>query len=293
MRRAGGLGRGLASLIPDSALDGGVLDQAPPAFRLVPIDEIRVNPEQPRTNFEREALEALAESIRNHGVLSPLVVRRHEGQYVLIAGERRLRAAGLAGLTEVPVIVRDADDGCEQLELALVENLQREDLDPIESALGFQRLMEEYGYTQEQVAVRVGKKRATIANAIRLLRLPENILLSIRQGRISAGHARAMLPISDERKLERLLVRIIAQQLSVRGTKALVARMVHEASSPKGSPKKDDGRMDYANQLLSEVLHTSVSIRPRQKGGGRIVIEYADAEDLERLIHFVRTKGPQ
>jgi ParB family transcriptional regulator, chromosome partitioning protein len=291
MSRAGGLGRGLASLIPDSALDGGVLEEEPPSFRLVPIDEIRANPEQPRTSFNREALEALAESLRNHGVLSPLVVRRYEGQYVLIAGERRLRAAGLAGLTEVPVLVRESHDGSEQLELALVENLQREDLDPIESALGFQRLMEEYGYTQEQVAVRVGKKRATVANAIRLLRLPMNIQLAIRQGRISAGHGRAMLPISEERKLERLLVRIIAQQLSVRATEAFVARMVHEKSARSSKGRKNEGQMDYANELLSEVLHTSVSIRPRQKGGGRIVIEYADTEDLERLIHFVRSKG--
>jgi ParB family chromosome partitioning protein len=290
MSRAGGLGRGLASLIPDSALTGVVLDQEPPAFRVVPIDEIRANPEQPRTNFAREALEGLAESLRNHGMLSPLIVRRQEGQYVLIAGERRLRAAGLAGLNEVPVILRESHEGSEQLELALVENLQREDLDPIESALGFQRLIEEYGYTQEQVAVRVGKKRATVANAIRLLRLPENILLAVRQGRISAGHARAMLPIGDERKLERLLLRIIAQQLSVRATEALVARLIHETASRSGRRQQNDGRMDYANQLLSEVLHTSVSIRPRQRGGGRIVIEYADSEDLERLIHFIRSK---
>ncbi len=127
-------------------------------------------------------------------------------------------------------------------------------------------------------------------NAIRLLRLPENILTAVRQGRISAGHARAMLPITDELKLERLMVRIIAQQLSVRATEALVARQVHESNSPSGSRKKTDNRMDYANKLLSEVLHTSVSIRPRQKGGGRIVIEYADSEDLERLIHYVRSK---
>ena len=289
MSRAG-LGRGLASLIPDSALDGGVLDQTPPAYRTVPIDEIRTNPEQPRTHFDREALETLAESIRNYGVLNPLVVRRHEGQYCLIAGERRLRAAGLAGLTEVPVIVRDSPEASEQLELALVENLQREDLDPVESALGFQRLVEEYGYTQEQVAVRVGRKRATVANAIRLLRLPANVLNAVRQGRISAGHARAMLPITNERKLERLLVRIIAQQLSVRATETLVARMVSEKTASSSSRRNGTDEMDYANQLLSEVLHTSVSIKPRQKGGGRIVIDYANPEDLERLIDYIRSK---
>jgi ParB family chromosome partitioning protein len=208
----------------------------------------------------------------------------------LIAGERRLRAAGLAGLTEVPVVVRDGYERSEQLEVALVENLQREDLDAIESALGFQRLMEQYGYTQEQVAVRVGKKRATIANAIRLLRLPENILNAVRQDRISAGHARAMIPITDSRKLERLLVRVIAQQLSVRATESLVAAMLQEKSSPKTPRRKSSDEMDYANQLLSEVLHTGVAIRPRQKGGGKIVIEYADPEDLERLIDYIRTK---
>jgi ParB family chromosome partitioning protein len=160
----------------------------------------------------------------------------------------------------------------------------------VESALGFQRLVEEYGYTQEQVAVRVGRKRATVANAIRLLRLPNNVLNAVRQGRISAGHARAMLPITNERKLERLLVRIISQQLSVRATETLVARMVNEKSNTGSSRRKSNDEMDYANQLLSETLHTSVSIKPRQKGGGRIVIDYANPEDLERLIDYIRTK---
>ncbi len=140
------------------------------------------------------------------------------------------------------------------------------------------------------MAVRVGKNRATVANAIRLLRLPDNILNAVRQRRISAGHARAMIPVTDTVKLERLLVRIIAQQLSVRATEGMVARMVSESTQQKPSRRNTSNSMEYANQLLSEVLHTSVDIRPRQKGGGRILIEYSDSEDLERIIHFMRSK---
>ena len=191
-----GLGRGLAALIPDSALDGDALQSSGSQHRIVPLDEIKPNPEQPRTVFATEALGSLASSIKIHGVLQPLVVRRVDGRYVLIAGERRLRAAALAGLSEVPVLVREANDGSEQLELALVENLQRTDLDPVESALGFQRLMRDYAYTQEDVARKVGKDRSTVANGIRLLKLPDFALAALREGKISAGHARALLPVS-------------------------------------------------------------------------------------------------
>src|SRR5690606_4277824 len=154
------LGRGLASLIPDSAFGDEEELVERPRLRIVPLDEIRPNPEQPREVFDAEDLAGLADSVRRHGILTPLVVRRHEGQYVLIAGERRLRAAGLAGLTDVPVIVREADAPSEQLELALVENLQRTDLDPIEAARGYHRLSDEYGYTQDEVARKVGKDRS-------------------------------------------------------------------------------------------------------------------------------------
>lgn len=284
-----GLGRGLASLIPDSALDGsdgGPTDAS--ALRMVPLDEIRPNPEQPREVFDADELEGLAGSIRTHGVLTPLVVRRHEGRYVLIAGERRLRASALAGLEQVPVIVREADTAHVQLELALVENLQRSDLDPVEAARGFDRLMREYGYTQEQVAQKVGKDRSTVANAVRLLKLPEMVLTALREGKISAGHARALLPLEDLDELRQLLARIIAQQLSVRATERLVAQMV-EVQTVRAADRRNRQRtMEYATKLLEDSLHTSVEIRPRKNGSGRIVIDYADAEDLERLISTLR-----
>jgi ParB family chromosome partitioning protein len=291
-RTSRGLGRGLASLIPDSALDVDALPKERNALRVVPIDEIRPNPEQPRQVFEREHIESLAASISVHGVLSPLVVRRHEGRYILIAGERRLRAAGLAGLEEVPVVVRDAADPSQQLEVALVENLQRQDLDPIESARGFQRLIEEYGYTQEQVANAVSKDRSTVANLIRLLRLPDFVLDTLREGRISAGHARALLPLTDEEELRRVLSKVLAQGLTVRATERMVADLVKVPSVVKTHERKKRERtMEYAENLLQEALRTSVSIKAKSKGGGKILIDYADAEDLERLITMLRERG--
>lgn len=286
-----GLGRGLASLIPDTALDlGSPAQDRTGALRIVPIDEVRPNPEQPRQVFDRDALSELAASIRVHGVLTPLVVRKDGGQYVLVAGERRLRAAALAGLSEVPVVVREADAPSTQLELALVENLQRADLDPIEAARGFQRLVDEYGYTQDQVAAAVGKDRSTVANAVRLLKLPELVLAALRDGRISAGHARAMLPLGAEEDHRRVLARILAQSLNVRQTERLVASMARAPIS--AAPRPDAARdrtLTYAVKLLEESLHTSVDIRPKGRGaGGTIVVDYADTEDLERLIGLLR-----
>jgi ParB family chromosome partitioning protein len=292
-RGARGLGRGLSSLIPDSALDLGVVPPDRGAPRTVPIDEVRPNPEQPRESFDEQRMAELAASIRRHGMLAPLVTRRHEGRYVLLAGERRLRAAALAGLTEVPVVVRDAEDPGLQLELALVENLQRADLDPIETAKGFQRLVDLYGYSQEQVAEAVGKDRVTVANAIRLLKLPEAALAALRQGRISAGHARALLPLVDDTaELGRVMMLIIARGWSVRLTERAVAARLRSPPSRKNRDRQRAQTLDYAVRLLESSLHTSVAIRPRARGGGRIVIDYADGEDLERLITSLRAAAP-
>ncbi|MBX2797226.1 MAG: ParB/RepB/Spo0J family partition protein [Myxococcales bacterium] len=256
---------------------------------MVPLDELRANPEQPREVFSSEELEELAESIRIHGVISPLIVRRQDGRYILIAGERRMRAAALAGLTEVPVVVRDADDSKTQLELALVENLQRSDLDPIESARGFQRLVSEHGYTQDEVAKAVGKNRATIANAIRLLNLPDFVLTAIREGGISAGHARALLPIAEEEDdLRNLLAKVMSQNLNVRQVERIVGDQVRTPPVISTERRRKEHAMEYAEKLLREALHTSVLITPTKKGGGRIQIDYSDAEDLERLIGRLR-----
>ncbi|MEZ4240389.1 MAG: ParB/RepB/Spo0J family partition protein [Myxococcota bacterium] len=284
-----GLGRGLASLIPDSALDTDALPAEREALRIVPIDELRPNPEQPREVFDKDALAELASSISAHGVLSPLVVRKQDGRYVVIAGERRLRAAALAGLTEVPVVVRGAEAGQQQLELALVENLQRTDLDPIEAARGFQRLVDEYGYTQDQVASAVGKDRSTVANLIRLLKLPDFVLKAMRDGEITAGHARALLPLDSEESQRHVLAKVLAQSLNVRQTERLVADESRSPSPIASEQRRREKVLDYAVKLLEESLHTSVAIKPKAKGGGRIVVDYADAEDLERLIGLLRT----
>ena len=291
-RPSRGLGRGLASLIPDDTFSGESLHPER-EFRTVPLDEIVPNPNQPRTVFDPIQLNTLADSIRAYGILNPLVVRRHEGMYVLIAGERRLRASALAGLTEVPIVLREASEPSLQLELALVENLQRADLDPIEAARGFQRLIEEYAHTQDQVAQRVGKDRATIANAIRLLRLPDIVLAAVRESKITAGHARALLPLVDPDEIRRVLARVITQELSVRATERLVAGIVRVQPTLTADRRKRERTMDYATKLLEDALHTSVAIQPRQSGGGRIVIDYADADHLERLITTLRQPAPE
>lgn len=289
-----GLGRGLASLIPDSAFDADH-DRTPRGeLRRVPIDEIKPNPEQPRAQFDEEALEGLTASIRTHGVVTPLVVRRHRGNYVLIAGERRLRAAGRAGLHEVPCVVREADTAQEQLELALVENLQRQDLDPIEAALGYRRLTEDFGLTQAEVAERVGKNRATVANAMRLLQLPDDLLERVQAGRLSAGHARALLPLGEDLdQLRTLADRTESEGWSVRALERQVARQQAQPRPGTTTSGKPDKSLDHATRLLQKALQTAVRIRPLKRGGGRIVLDYADAEELERLIAHLRAAPPR
>lgn len=281
------LGRGLAALIPSDLL--AVSDAPRGALRMVPLDQIRPNPEQPRIVFNGPALEELAESIREHGVLTPLLVRRDErGGYVLIAGERRLRASGLAGLDEVPVWVREDVGSREQLELALVENIQREDLDPIETAESYRRLVDDFSMTQEAVARRVGKDRATVANAIRLLKLPEFVLQDVRTGRISAGHAKAMLALPDEERLRAALHEIISKQLSVRSTERLVATLLKPRRRVTPEAPLATTRV---NDALTRALGTRVKLQPAARAGrGRIVIEYHSSEELERLIHQLATE---
>jgi ParB family chromosome partitioning protein len=290
--RRTGLGRGLASLIPDSALDVGASEGGSARFRSVPLDEIDANPEQPRLVFDPKLLASLAASIKTHGIMSPLIVRREEGRYLLIAGERRLRAAALAGLTEVPVVVRDLEGEAEALELALVENLQRADLDPIEAAKGYQRLKSTYGYTQEQVSVAVGLQRSTVANALRLLKLPVRVLTALREGQITAGHARALLPLShDEAELARVLTTVVVREWSVRRLEQVVSEMTRLEPAKTRSLSPGTGALKYATRLLTKSLKTAVQISPRKRGGGKIVIQYANAEELERLITELRNDG--
>ncbi|MFZ5476102.1 MAG: ParB/RepB/Spo0J family partition protein [Myxococcota bacterium] len=279
-----GLGRGLAALIgteaAEAAPDRDQLVRLAPA-QLVP------NPEQPREVFATSALEELAASMRVHGVLVPLVARRDErGGYVLIAGERRWRAAQLAGLADVPVVVRaKPPSAAEQLELALIENLQREDLDPIEAALGYQRLVRKYGHSQEEVARQVGKDRATVANALRLLKLPEAGLRALREGRISAGHARALLSVEEPEQFAEVLATVIARELSVRATERLVRALKQPKPTKKAGPDRAVARL---GEQLTRALGTRVALQPRKGGGGRIVIDWHDGSDLDRLVGMLR-----
>ncbi len=286
------LGRGLAALIPDDLVAEETRPR-PAGVRRVPLGEIHPNPEQPRREFDPGALQQLSMSIEAHGVLSPLVVRAmgQGGGFILIAGERRLRAAGMAGLKEVPVVVHEgAEDAAVQLELALVENLQREDLNPVESAEGYQRLVKKYGYTQARVAERVGKDRVTVANSMRLLKLPKKVLGLVREGRLSAGHGRALIPVEDPDSMRRILAQVLSGGLSVRATERLVANQ-REGNGPKKEETRTDKVLEYAAGLLSRSLGTTVAIRGRSKGAGRIVIEYCNGEELERLIHALRAEG--
>jgi ParB family chromosome partitioning protein len=287
------LGRGLASLIPDSALDLGESRPERSQLRMVPLDEIRPNPEQPREVFQPAELESLADSLRQHGVLTPLVVRRSEGRYILIAGERRFRAAALAGLREVPVVVRDAPTPREQLELALVENLQRSDLDPIEAAKGYERLAREFHLTHDDVARRVGKDRATITNAVRLLRLPEFVLAAVRDGRLSAGHARALVPLADTNDdLRQVVSKVLGQQLSVRATEKLVGGI---ASTPRpvrtAERERKERTYEQVARLLTDSLQTAVTLKTKDDGSGQIVIAYGDHEELDRLVQRLRARA--
>lgn len=283
MNRSASLGRGLAALIPSDILGAPADSTNRGALRMIPLDRIAPNPEQPRIVFKGAALEELAESIREHGILTPLLVRRIEnGSYVLIAGERRLRASGLAGMLEVPCWVREDVGSREQLELALVENIQREDLDPIETAESYRRLCEEFGMTQEAVARRVGKDRATVANAIRLLRLPDFALAELRVGRISAGHAKALLGLPDDDLLRTVLREVVKDDLSVRATEQRVKAVLaprRRVASPTAP------RFPHLEERIGRTLGSRVKIETRPRGGkGRIVIEYFDEDELDRLV---------
>lgn len=273
--RRRGLGRGLDALIPNSQ----------PAVQEVDIDLIAPNPNQPRNFFEPEALAELTESIREHGVIQPLIVSRPEGKsdapYQLIAGERRLLASREAGLKRVSVIVREASPQS-QLELALVENLQREDLGPLEEAAAFRRLSEEFNLTQEAIAARVGRSRPAIANSLRLLSLPAEIQASLANGEISAGHARAILSIEDQRQQVAIWRKIVGGQLTVRAAEALVK----ESTNQKRETAKPNGRSaDLAalEEQLRSSLGTKVDLTKGRKGG-RIVIHFFSDEELGSIV---------
>ena len=254
----------------------------------VPISRIEPRSGQPRTLFDEEALQELSESIAQHGLLQPITVRKLDsGYYQIIAGERRWRASRIAGLTEVPVRIIEADDRKVQ-ELALVENLQREDLNPMEEARGYRALMDEFGLTQESVAQSVGKSRPAVANALRLLSLPDNIAEMLENGMLSSGHARALLPVEDPILQLETAKQVVEKGLSVRQTESLVASLLRV---PKKKGEKDPNTVDYAAVMgaqLGQVLGRKVNIVDGRKRG-RIELEYYGADDREALLQALMT----
>jgi ParB family transcriptional regulator, chromosome partitioning protein len=296
-----GLGRGLDSLIPGrpagGSLSAGTLPgdgtgaAATPGMRrgpdLLDIDLISPNPEQPRTNFEPEGLRELADSIREHGIIQPLIVTRDEqGGYRLIAGERRLQAARLAGLDTVPVVIREAADA-KLLELALIENIQRADLNAIEEANAYRRLIEEYHLTQEEASRRVGKSRVAVANALRLLNLETEIRRSLVAGEISEGHARALLGLPEGKERMTAWREVLKRRLSVRDTEGLVRRALAAAPATAQSKGAVTARRDAAitdiESRLRRALSTRVSVVP-QKKGARITIDCFSAEEFDNVV---------
>ena len=278
-KKKNGLGMGLDALFLDNSTE-----ESSAGFVSVNINDIEPNREQPRKTFDEEALSELAASIGEHGIIQPLVVRPiADGGYQLIAGERRWRAARIAGLNEVPVVIREITDS-ELLELALVENLQREDLNPIEEAQGLSLLMETYEMTQEQAAKRVGKSRPAVANAVRLLLLPPSVVDMVREGKISAGHARALLALSDNEKIKDLADRIIKKGMSVRDTERLVKFMIKEAKGKKKPTKKRDIYYDEVELAVSDTLGRKAKVNVNATGKGTIQIEFFGKEDLEKLM---------
>ncbi|MBU1910066.1 MAG: ParB/RepB/Spo0J family partition protein [Verrucomicrobia bacterium] len=286
-----GLGRGLSALIKDTAPA-----EAPPAAEggsgvvRLPVDQIHKSPWQPRHGMRPEAIEELAHSIREHGVLQPLLVRRVENHYELIAGERRLRGAQAAELREVPVLIMEVSDR-EALELALIENLQREDLNLIEEAEGYRTLVEKFEMTQEQIAQRVGKARATVANSLRLLDLPDGVKQKVAEGALSGGHAKVLLGLEIPREQELLAARVLKEGLSVRALEKVVERLRKMPRKPRA--ERSDLPESYLQSLtdrLHQHLGTAVHLLPcrtlanGRKAKGSLVIEFYTNEELDRLL---------
>ena len=274
-----GLGKGLGALLGDFGDE--TLEKS--AYQMMPIHKVEPNPDQPRHDFDEEELQALADSIEIHGVIQPLTVRETSGGYYqIIAGERRWRAARLAKLSEVPVVVIEADDK-KAMELALIENLQRQDLNAVEEALGYQSLMQEYGLTQEDAAKRVGKSRPAVANSLRLLALEPKVLDMVRTGDLTAGHARAVLQLKTEKKQLEAARKIIALGMSVRQAEGLCKNMAKEPESKK---KEETLKVDYVAECekqLSKHLGRGVKIVTGKKKG-RFELEFYDQDDLQNLL---------
>lgn len=277
--KKGGLGRGLESLFEDAARDvGGPVST-------LPLREIEPDKDQPRKDFDEQALSELADSIARHGLLQPIAVRAAAGgAYKIIAGERRWRAARLAGLSEVPVVIKDVTDA-EAMELALIENLQREDLDPVEEAMGYRQLMERCELTQEQTAQKIGKSRSAIANSLRLLNLPDDVLTFLKEGKLSTGHAKVLLGLPDAALQSQAAEAVVGQNLNVRQTEALCKKLVKPEKPPKPQPLRPAlaGEVEYA---LREVLGSEVKV-DYKNGQGSLTVHFYSDEQLSAFANLL------
>lgn len=274
------LGRGLEALIPTGPNDSG---KSSGQLHSLSLDKIAPNPNQPRKEFDQDKLAELAESFKTRGMLQPILVVKQGAGYQLVAGERRFRAARIAGLTDVPALVLEDIDATEMLQLALIENLQREDLNPIEAAQAYNSLIEQCGLTQAQLAERVGKNRASIANTMRLLTLPENIKNLIAEGKLTEGHARAILSVADSAMRDRIAHRILTETLSVRQAEGIARTTKRRRLVVKRKPPA----IEEAETFLKQTLGTAVRIMPGLKKG-RIEVEYYGDEDLNRILDLMR-----
>ncbi len=293
-----GLGKGLGNLIPESdkeAQKTKVVEKVvekkvivkEPAETIVKINEVEPNKNQPRRTFDEDALLELAESIKQHGVIQPLIVKKRDKYYEIIAGERRWRAAKMAGLKEVPIVIKDLSDQ-EIMEVALIENIQREDLNPIEEAQAYQRLIKEYNYKQDELAERVSKSRVAVTNSMRLLKLDERVQKMVVDDMISAGHARALLAIADNEKQYTIAMKVFDEKLSVRETEKLIKNLDKQIK-PKvnTTPENDFIYRDIENKL-KESMGTKVVIHNKDNNKGKIEIEYYSQDDFERIVDILK-----
>ena len=284
MAKQFGLGKGLGALIPETDSDETTAGEG---VRSLPLSRLKPNPDQPRRSFPEESLPELASSLKTHGLIQPILVEEAgDGSFLIVAGERRFRAAAIAGLTEVPVIVR-AFSPEKRLEIALIENVQREDLNPVEEAEAYRALMAIGGRSQEEVADVVGKSRSAVANSVRLLRLPETVLASLRSGELSSGHAKALLSVVDPSRRDVLFARIVAEGISVReaeaGAQELNSPRIGEPRQASRAKEQKEPEIREVEERLIEALGTKVSVKGNGKKG-RIEIEYYSLEDLERIL---------
>ncbi len=287
-KKFGGLNRGIDSLIPTND-EMDVKTSGASSINEINIEEIEANPDQPRRNFDEEALNELADSIKQIGVVQPITLRKQEeGKYQIIAGERRFRASQIAGLKSIPAYIREVNEN-ELMEMALIENIQREDLNAIEEALAYQNLMDKCDYTQDQLSERVGKKRATVANYLRLLRLPAEIQMAVKDKKIEMGHARALMGIEDAASQIKVYNQIISEGLSVRKVEE-IAKEIREGNGTGKSKQKKTGKssssVDYSEMKnkLSDLFGTTINMTCNDKGKGKITIEFKDDDEMMKIF---------